>query len=535
MCGRSQTPNRCFLQSTAVYCTKLWQGNTWKEPINSIPQDAFPRSLRFVSPIGVFWARPVSFNKLIEHRDGLLMFWKVKSKSLLEQAKRSSARWVRSPRSDSPRLVLVAVILIVTSDWRTTFPIVQMLLSHTCQGLQADFSENTLPCNKAHWKWRRKCQCSLCILVLEKYSWKVGGWMHQHEIKRQQFKTCASTFHSCLNENATPYLSIAEQNTRARGEHTIARTWKHCRCTFRQQSSTQDLYQNSEKRETGWHAVSFNCFVWRSRVLSGGVEGQTRIHVPITRAFTYMFARTSVIVLEIKTESSMNSQIMHHTISVLCKHERVQTVQQILESADLLLYHLFFLPDIGDAGGLGEGPREVRMRAPLELGDSALDLRVLAVPEPRSVVDLLSRCPLADDPWVAFPAFCNKTPNARIWIGDMHESYTRAEFWCLGHHALKRARRRRTTRMQLPDKRHDSKYFVSFLKISRLKKRHKRMCWLYCHSENGNGNVTCNAKSVAFSKRYPVTLTLSSVTTKCISCIFTVTLQRIVICLAIVM
>ena len=57
---------------------------------------------------------------------------------------------------------------------------------------------------------------------------------------------------------------------------------------------------------------------------------------------------------------------------------------------------------------------------------------------------------------------------------------------------------------------------------------------LHCHSENGNGNVACNAKSVAFSKRYPVMLTLSSVTTKRISCIFTVTLQCIVICLAVV-
>ncbi len=56
---------------------------------------------------------------------------------------------------------------------------------------------------------------------------------------------------------------------------------------------------------------------------------------------------------------------------------------------------------------------------------------------------------------------------------------------------------------------------------------------LHCHSENGN--VTCNAKSVVFSKHYPVTLTLSSVTTKRISCIFTVMLQCIVICLAVVM
>ena len=55
---------------------------------------------------------------------------------------------------------------------------------------------------------------------------------------------------------------------------------------------------------------------------------------------------------------------------------------------------------------------------------------------------------------------------------------------------------------------------------------------MHCHSENGNGNVTCNAKSVAFSKRYLVTLTLSSITTKRISCIFTVMLQCIVICLA---
>ncbi len=57
----------------------------------------------------------------------------------------------------------------------------------------------------------------------------------------------------------------------------------------------------------------------------------------------------------------------------------------------------------------------------------------------------------------------------------------------------------------------------------------------HCHSENGNGNVTCNAKSVAFLKRYPVMLTLSSVTTKRILCIFTIMLQCKVICLAIVM